>query len=75
MRQNEIGNGDTKMPRVKKEKEAINMNIEKGLHHRLILFCKESGLTKTAAVEQALQMYLDDCDRKKMLLKKYDKKS
>lgn len=62
------------MPRVKKDSEALNMNLEKGLHERLMAYCKLSGLTKTATIERALQMYLNDCDRKQMIIEKYDKK-
>ena len=62
------------MPRVKKDSEALNMNLEKGLHERLMAYCKLSGLTKTATIELALQMYLNDCDRKQMIIEKYDKK-
>ena len=35
------------------------MNLEKGLHDPLLAYCKLSGLTKTATIERALQMYLD----------------
>ena len=68
-----IGRGNG-MPRVKKDSEALNMNLEKGLHERLMAYCKLSGLTKTATIERALQMYLNDCDRKQMIIEKYDKK-
>lgn len=35
------------MPRAKKDSQALNMNLEKGLHNRLLAYCKLSGLTKT----------------------------
>ncbi len=62
------------MPRVKKASEALNMNLNKGLHDRLMAYCALSGLTKTATVERALQMYLNECDRQQTIIEKYDKK-
>lgn len=62
------------MPRVKKASEPLNMNLDKGLHDRLMAYCALSGLTKTATVERALQMYLNECDRQQTIIEKYDKK-
>lgn len=68
-----IGRGNG-MPRAKKDSQALNMNLEKGLHDRLLAYCKLSGLTKTATIERALQMYLNDCERKQSIIEQYDKK-
>lgn len=62
------------MSRAKKDSQALNMNLEKGLHDRLLAYCKLSGLTKTATIERALQMYLNDCERKQSIIEQYDKK-
>lgn len=52
------------MPRAKKESVPISARIEKGTFERLEKFCKDSGLGKTATLERALNMYMDEHYRK-----------
>ena len=46
------------MAKNKKEGELIHCCLEKDISGRLADFCKETGLTKTAAIEKALDMFI-----------------
>ena len=59
------------MPRPTKPHKLISARINIDIYDRLNKHIEESGVTKTAAIEKALSMYLDDCDQKKRILEKY----
>ena len=48
------------MPRQKKNVVNFSMRLEKKTADKLELFCNDSGLTKTMAVQRALEKYIDD---------------
>ncbi len=48
------------MPRQKKDVVNFSMRLEKKTADKLELFCNDSGLTKTMAVQRALEKYIDD---------------
>jgi hypothetical protein len=45
--------------RVHKESEILHCKIDKGIAKILVEFCQETGLSKTAAVERAIRMYVE----------------
>ena len=47
------------MPRVKKEAKMLNIKLAKNISDELELFCDETGVTKTMAVEKILHQYLE----------------
>ena len=54
-------------PKVK-DSQTITIRLESSLFERLSDFCDRSGQSKTGAVERALEMYIDDYDKKMELL-------
>ena len=48
------------MPRQKKNVVNFSMRLEKKTADKLELFCNDSGLTKTMAVQRALEKFIDD---------------
>ena len=54
-------------PKVKGS-QTITIRLESSLFDRLSSFCERSGQSKTGAVERALEMYIDDYDKKMELL-------
>ena len=47
------------MPRVKKEAKMLNIKLAKNISDELELFCDETCVTKTMAVEKILHQYLE----------------
>ena len=47
------------MPREKKDAKMLNIRLNREIHEQLELFCDETGMTKTMAVEKILKHYLD----------------
>ncbi|HAT4201067.1 TPA: CopG family transcriptional regulator [Clostridium perfringens] len=58
------------MARPKKPSHPITVRIEQNIFDRLNQFCNDSGQSKTVAIERALQMYMDDYDKKQTIIKK-----
>lgn len=48
------------MPRAKKDNVPISIRMDKTIAEKLNQFCKESGQSKTVAIERAVEMYVDD---------------
>lgn len=48
------------MPKEKRDTTALNVRLSTEVCERLTDFCKESGLTKTRAVERILNKYFDN---------------
>jgi hypothetical protein len=48
------------MPRAKKDSRVLNINLATSTANKLDQFCQENGITKTSAVEQLLDQYLDE---------------
>ena len=46
------------MPRPKKDNTPISIRVEKEIYDSLEKYCQETGMTKTASIEQALKQYL-----------------
>ncbi len=61
------------MARPKKNGKYINVCIETPIYERLEAMCKDSGLTKTVAVERALIAYLDEHEKEQEMLKQIRK--
>lgn len=55
-----------------KESKAFNIRMELKTSERLNDFCEDSGQTKTTAVERAINMYIDDYNRKMEKLREDD---
>lgn len=56
------------MPRIKKENVPVSFRLAKDVNERLEQFCKDSGQSKTVAVERAIVMYVDDYEVKQRKL-------
>lgn len=60
------------MARAKKNGTYLNVCIETPIYERLERLCEDAGQTKTVAVERALTAYLEDYEKKQMLLREMD---
>ena len=56
------------MARPKKENTPTSFRLDTEIVERLEQFCKDSGQSKTTAVERALAMYIDDYEEKQRKL-------
>lgn len=56
------------MSRQKKENVPVSFRLAKDVNERLEQFCKDSGQSKTVAVERAIAMYVDDYEAKQRKL-------
>ncbi|MBQ1733984.1 MAG: ribbon-helix-helix protein, CopG family [Lachnospiraceae bacterium] len=56
------------MPRTKKDNVPVSFRLAKEVNERLEQFCKDSGQSKTVAVERAIIMYIDDYEAKQKKL-------
>ena len=56
------------MPRQKKENVPVSFRLAKDDNERLEQFCKDSGQSKTVAVERAIAKYVDDYEAKQRKL-------
>ena len=56
------------MPRTKKDNVPVSFRLAKDVNERLEQFCKDSGQSKTVAVERAIIMYIDDYEAKQKKL-------
>ena len=59
------------MAKKTKESRPLSIRMEKNTFERLNEFCQNSGLTKTVAVEKAVNMFIEDYESK---MKKTSKK-
>ena len=48
------------MAQIKKDAKIVNMKLAKPIYDKLDQFCKETGLSKTAATEKILDKYLSE---------------
>lgn len=48
------------MARERKEGQRVSLLMDKEVAERLDQFCKDSGLSKTTAIEHALRRFMDD---------------
>ena len=62
------------MPRQKKDNTPLNIRMDKAVSERLIDYCEETGISKTAAVERAVLMYVEDYNNKKDMINKLKSK-
>ena len=52
------------MPRQKKDAKILNIKLAMPISEQLELFCEETGMTKTVAVEKILQQYFEEYFKK-----------
>ncbi len=48
------------MAREKKEGQRVSLLMDREISDQLNRFCKDSGLSKTTAIEKALVMFMED---------------
>ena len=48
------------MSREKKDAKLLNIKLDRTIHEQLELFCEESGMSKTVAVEKILNRYFEE---------------
>ena len=58
------------MARKIKESHPLSIRMEKDIYECLDQFCKDSGLSKTVAIERAVEMYIADYRHKEKLINK-----
>lgn len=56
--------GGIRMAKAKKDATYLNVYIEKSTVERLTKFCKEFGGNKSVTTDKALNMYLDEMEKK-----------
>lgn len=56
------------MAKPKKDHTPTSFRLDTAILERLTQFCKDSGQSKTVAVERALTMYIDDYEEKQRKL-------
>ena len=52
------------MARERKEHVPVSVRMEKQTYERLVDFCEESGQSKTVAIERAVNLYIDEYNKK-----------
>lgn len=52
------------MPRSRKDARILNIKLASDVYDRLDIFCEETGMTKTKAVEKILNQYFDSYFKK-----------
>lgn len=57
------------MPKTKKNTAPVSFRLAADVNERLEKFHRDSGQSKTVAVERALTMYIDDYEEKQRKLK------
>ena len=62
------------MPKPKKESHSITLRMDKQTYDRLSVYCEDSGQSKTIAIERAINMYIDEYEKKMQLLKEKHEK-
>lgn len=58
------------MAREKKESTPMSVRMETAIFERLEGFCKTSGMTKTVAIERAVNKYIDEYEEQQRKLKR-----
>ena len=58
------------MAKKTKEYYLFSIRMDKQTFERLDKFCEDSGQTKTLAMERAINMYIDDYDKKMAMINK-----
>lgn len=58
------------MPKAKKDNKSVTVRLATPIVEQLEKFCEDAGQTKTAAIERALVMYMDDYYKKQEQLEK-----
>ena len=62
------------MPREKKESTPMSVRMDTTTFERLKCFCKESGQTKTVAIERAVNKYIDEYEEQMKKLQRLGNK-
>lgn len=62
------------MPKPKKDSRSITLRMDKPTYDRLSVYCEDSGQSKTIAIERAINMYIDEYEKKMQLLKEKHEK-
>ena len=58
------------MGRPRKDNKPISMRISTSIFNKLEEFCEVTGLSKTVAVERAIEKYIEDYEKDAEMLKK-----
>ena len=58
------------MAKKTKESHPLSVRMEKNTYELLNKFCEDSGLSKTVAIERAVEMYIADYRQKEKLMNK-----
>nr|MDD5837543.1 hypothetical protein [Eubacteriales bacterium] len=53
----------------KKEIKYLNVCMDKSLHEEFEQFCKDMGMSKTGATENAIRMYIDKMKKAVQMIK------
>ena len=58
------------MAKQKKESHPFSIRMDVDIYDRMEKYCDETGASKTAVIERAINMYIDDYESKKALLER-----
>lgn len=62
------------MPRAKKESQPFSIRMDKSTFDRLTGYCERMGQAKTTAIERAINLYIDEHEKKEKILSDAEKK-
>lgn len=57
---------------MKKNSKALNVQLDLQIHENLEQYCKETGLSKTTAVEKAISFFLTEKAKEAAILQQMD---
>lgn len=58
------------MPKPKKDSHPLTLRMDKPTYDRLTVYCEDSGQSKTIAIERAINMYIDEYEKKMEIIKR-----
>ena len=61
------------MPKLKKDSRAFSIRMATEIYDRMEKYCEETSVPKTAVIERAICMYLDDYEETRAQLKQLRK--
>lgn len=59
------------MPRAKKEYRPFSIRMASNIYDRMDKYCEDTGVPKTAMIERAISMYLDNYEETQRQLRRF----
>lgn len=61
------------MPRAKKDSQPFSIRMDKATFDRLTAYCERIGQAKTIAIERAVNLYIDEYEKKEKIISEVKK--